>query len=62
MDYIDEIVRELKGCHYSIGMYNRNFMTVTDPESFVDSIMNINMRFGLPTKVYKLLCQAQKLE
>lgn len=60
-DYIGDICRELQGCHYSIGFYDKNYMKVIDEKEFVYSVENAVKRYGMTEKIEKLVNTAKKL-
>ena len=62
-DYISEKLEVMKPAvkNYEIGLCNRNFITVSDYESFVDCARECEKMFGLHISCEKKLSQCEKL-
>jgi hypothetical protein len=62
-DYISDKLTAMKSAikNYEIGMYNHNFITISDYESFVYYARECEKMFGLSTECEKKLSQCEKL-
>lgn len=60
-DYINEKLDCFDGVDYSIGLYNRNYLTIKNSQKFINGVSESIYKFGCSNKLDKLYKQCEKL-